>query len=164
MMELLTSYRSTVEIVDYASRAAERWPVAGLRRAKPVLRHGEEPDVRIVATEQERMRKVWEQLDAWKERGYSSGCIICRDRKMVRRLGKELGMRRLDPQSGSYTGGFVLAEASCVKGLEFDTVLLADAEAFADTEPDTRLLYVALTRALHTETVLALGELPAQLR
>ncbi|MBO7674227.1 MAG: ATP-binding domain-containing protein, partial [Atopobiaceae bacterium] len=57
--------------------------------------------------------------------------------------------------------GVVLMDLALAKGLEFDHVVVADAQA--DVYPDTplarRRLYTAVSRAMHRVTVLAQGEL-----
>ena len=72
----------------------------------------------------------------------------------------------LNAGDGEYTGGVVVAAATCVKGLEFDCVIMADAgeKCFADAPLDGRLLYVCLTRPLHELAVLYGGELTPLLR
>ena len=53
-----------------------------------------------------------------------------------------------------------------VKGLEFDAVVVWDADTshYGETPFEARLLYVALTRALHELYVCAVGELSGLLR
>ena len=43
--QLLTSYRSTIEIMNLALRVAQKRPVPGQEGARPVLRHGPEPEL-----------------------------------------------------------------------------------------------------------------------
>ena len=66
---------------------------------------------------------------------------------------------------GQFDGGVQVMDASVVKGLEFDCMLIADAEA--GTYPDERfyakLFYVLCTRPLHRLAFLSAGEPPAHL-
>ena len=162
--QLVTSYRSTVEIMEMAARVARSRPVPGVSEAKPVLRHGEIPRVEACPSDAERARRIGETIAAWKRDGLSTIAVISRTAKDLRllekRLPQELGARLLDPDSGSYEGGVLLAHASAVKGLEFDGVIVADASAsaFADRDLDARLLYVCMTRALHRLAVFHTGE------
>ena len=61
------------------------------------------------------------------------------------------GVRLVEQGDESFEGGVQVMDASMVKGLEFDCVLIADAED--ETYPDERfyakLFYVLCTRPLH---------------
>lgn len=58
-------------------------------------------------------------------------------------------------------GGVVLMELSLAKGLEFDHVVIADAQAevYPDTPLSRNRLYTALSRATHRVSVLSQGPL-----
>ena len=161
--ELVTSYRSTVEIMELAARVAKNRPVPGLSGARPVLRHGEEPTIVSCGTDAERCTRIAETIAAWREAGFSSIAVISRSqaelRALEKRLPASLGARLLDPDSPTYEGGVLLAHASAVKGLEFDGVIVSDASAAAypARDLDARLLYVCLTRALHRLAVFHIG-------
>ena len=53
---LETSYRNTVEIMTAAGQIAEKHPTAGQMKAKPVLRHGQKPVIRIFTKDRDRIR------------------------------------------------------------------------------------------------------------
>ncbi|MBW7457119.1 ATP-binding domain-containing protein, partial [Paenibacillus sepulcri] len=52
-----------------------------------------------------------------------------------------------------------IVPAYLAKGLEFDSVLIADADAASFGDNDAKLLYVACTRALHKLKLLHRGPL-----
>ena len=58
---------------------------------------------------------------------------------------------------------YAIAEA---KGLEFDAVILVgtDAQTYCDTELDGQLLYVGVTRALHSLDLMWVGQPSAHLK
>ena len=58
-----------------------------------------------------------------------------------------------------YQGGMVIVPSYLSKGLEFDAVLIAGGENYSDEELDIKLLYVAMTRALHKMDIYYTGEL-----
>ena len=60
-----------------------------------------------------------------------------------------------------FTQGVMALPIHLTKGLEFDAVILLNPtpEAYRETEGDAKLLYVAVTRALHELHVLYEGEL-----
>ena len=152
---LRTSYRSTVDIMLFASRVARRRPVPGQALARPVLRYGETPKVQGFETEKARNAFVAEAAAQFLREGFSTVAIIDRDAKrcaaLFKALPKSLQARLLHAGDTQYGGGLTVLPASLVKGLEFDCVILADAgeTAYPDTELDARLLYVCLTRPLH---------------
>ena len=57
--------------------------------------------------------------------------------------------------------GVVIVTLSMAKGLEFDHVVIADADArtYPDTPLARRRLYTAVSRAMHQVTLFAVGEL-----
>ncbi len=148
--ELITSYRNTIEIMGFASRVVKNMPVAGLRPAQPVLRHGEAP---LFAEGGE--KQLAETVAEWTDAGLRSIAVMARSRKRLEALSKKFGWTVLDPQADSYPAGVVLAPADAVKGLEFDGVVVLDADEknFPARPLDARLLYVCLTRALHKMAV-----------
>ncbi len=157
---LLTSYRSTVEIMDVALKVASRHPAPGQKGARPVLRHGKEPEFGLFTTESEQVARVCTIVSQWKSEGMASIAVVGRGASGIKRLKsfmpEALGAKLLDVESGTFEPGVLLATASAVKGFEFDAVLVLDAgeDQFPDDAQGARLLYVALTRALHRLAVL----------
>ena len=76
------------------------------------------------------------------------------------------GAKRLDVSASEYHTGVLVASAAAVKGLEFDGVIVAgaDADEYAARVEDAKLLYVALTRALHHLCVFYCGALTPLLK
>lgn len=155
MHHLVTSYRNTMEIMNTALRVADKRPVPGQQAAKPVLRHGPEPEFMQFASAKDQAEKIAQIIRKWKDEGMSTIAVIDRAdaqlKALMKKLPEELGARMLDVNGEEYAGGVTLAKAADVKGFEFDGVILADAseERFPDRELDARLLYVCLTRPLH---------------
>lgn len=154
--ELVTSYRNTIEIMDFAGRVAARFPFPCQKQAKPVLRHGLRPEVfRLPETHPEDAvaEKVRELLGA----GMKTVAVVhklpqdCEAlyRKLKGRLSAPLSLYR--DEDAEYRGGAMVLPAHMVKGLEFDAIVLADVgEAmWPDDALHCRLLYVCLTRPLH---------------
>jgi len=162
---LSTSYRSTVEIMAFAFRAMARHPVAGVVPGKPVLRHGEAPVFTRVAYEAERNAVVAEIVSSWKGEGFFSMAVIVKreaDAKGLHEaLVKELPEARLVTRGDDvFEGGVLVMGASLVKGLEFDCVLIADAEeaVYPDERFYAKLFYVLCTRPLHRLRLVGVGE------
>ncbi len=147
LRELITSYRSTVEIILLARRVWENCPSPVSTRIEPVLRHGDAPLVERVG---DVAARVLQQLERWKH--LPSVAVIAKTEADADALCRRLpGVRRLDVGESEYHTGVLVASAAAVKGLEFDGVIVADASAaqYAARVEDAKLLYVALTRALH---------------
>ncbi|MCL2545014.1 MAG: AAA family ATPase [Clostridia bacterium] len=162
--QLVTSYRNTVEIMEFATRVAARHPVRDQAQAKPVLRHGPEPEVRGFSARPVRDAFVREQIEAWRGEGFASIAVIGRDAAECRALHKMLpeawGARLALDEGSPFEPGLLVIPAALVKGLEFDAVLMADVGAarWADDALEARLLYVCLTRPLHRLACCYVGE------
>ncbi len=165
MHHLVTSYRNTIEIMNTALRVARKRPVPNQQEAKPVLRHGPEPEFIPFTSAKNQVEQIASIIRAWQEEGMKSITVIDRTdaqlKALLKKLPADLNATLLDVNQTEYAGGVTLARAADVKGFEFDGVILADASAgrFPDRELDARLLYVCLTRPLHRLSCLYGGEL-----
>ncbi|MBE5803907.1 MAG: hypothetical protein E7316_05285 [Clostridiales bacterium] len=165
LLQLVTSYRNTVEIMRLASRVAARHPVPGQQTARPVLRYGEEPAVSVFSTDKERYAALRQQVRAWQDEGYHTIALIEKTRSGAEHLYKllkdDLPVRLMKEDDTDYHGGVLILPAAMVKGLEFDCVAVCNASGneFGNDPFLCRMLYVMLTRPLHRLRVLATGEI-----
>ena len=74
-IQLTQSYRSTVEIIDFAKEALESQNL-NLKNAKPVLRHGNKPKVIRCKNDKESIIKIIDVINEIKNNGKSSIAII----------------------------------------------------------------------------------------
>ena len=162
---LSTAYRSTVEIMETAFAVMARHPVQGAGEAKPVLRHGPAPLHLPVKNEKARPEAIAQQVKEWQAEGFGNMALIVKTEKAAKALHKALAgllpeARLVLSGDISFEGGVQVMDASLVKGLEFDCVLIADAED--QTYPDERfyakLFYVLCTRPLHRLAFVYAGE------
>lgn len=159
-IRLVKSYRSTREIVDFASRV-----LPGGEPIEPFSRSGEAPRVLRAADETELSRLVAEAAIARRDGGASSVAIICKTERETRRAHASLkpllpGLARITKETLHYEAGVMILPAYLAKGLEFDAVILYDAgEAVYAEAKERKLFYTACTRALHHLDVFYLGEL-----
>lgn len=153
VVRLMTSYRSTCEITELASRVL---PVAGL---VPVQRHGGLPRFVRCGDTAGVLAAVEEAVARWEASEHRTLGIIAKSDFLAARYAELLGRRRpvtlLTDETAVYPGGIVVASVRLAKGLEFDEAVLLDADGrqYA-SEADRNLLYVAVTRAMHALTVL----------
>ncbi|MTH53028.1 AAA family ATPase [Bacillus mangrovi] len=152
---LSKSYRSTMEIIEFANSILLSAFVPPAP-AVPVFRSGEPAEaVHVPASEKEPYILKWVEKERSKKT--ESLAIICRTEsdaeKLWTGLKSQIGSLSLvrDGQRG-YSGGVTIIPVYLAKGLEFDAVLIvdADAENYQLNQADAKLLYVGCTRALHT--------------
>ena len=152
---LVTSYRSTVEIMNTALRVALKRPVPNQSEVRPVLRHGPTPEFIAFSRPAEQAAAIEALIRAWRKDTARTIAVIDRTdaqlKALMKALPADLNARILDVNGEEYEGGVLLARAGDVKGFEFDGVIIANASQtrFPDSELDARLLYVCLTRPLH---------------
>lgn len=150
--QLDVSYRSTMEIIEFANAVVARFP--GFLQAKPVFRSGRPVKVEAVRSEERLSRAVRAVQEMQKEA--HTVAVICRRTLDVAAFHEALtaaGVEayRIEGDESHYQGGVSVLPVYLAKGLEFDAVLLVDTDhtSYDETPFSGRLLYVACTRALH---------------
>jgi len=92
--------------------------------------------------------------------------VVATDLTLLDRVGARLaadGITARPLTQDGPAGVVALVPATLAKGLEFDAVVLLEPAAVAQDAYGLRLLYVALTRAVSSLTVLHRRDLPAEL-
>jgi DNA helicase-2/ATP-dependent DNA helicase PcrA len=152
----MTSYRSSPEITDLFTAFLEE---KDRIRTTSVQRPGTRPLIRTLKGRDAYLKAVREALDEARE---SEGltCMIAGSRRRLEKLVSLLGedappVIRQDmslPERGP-----VLMELPLVKGLEFDAVIIPDAdpEEYPESTIGKHRLYTAVSRATRRVTVLA---------
>ncbi len=144
-IELLKTYRSSPEIIEYTNKILNLHHVNAIRRDnhKPIVfrRHLED---------------LKEQLlkDVKTLRGeYASVAIITKDdleaEKIYSLIKDDVDVSYVTLQTKNFSKGFVLLPAYLAKGLEFDSVILYNDRDNSYKRNERNLLYVACTRAQH---------------
>lgn len=156
---LTTSYRSSPEITElFASLLDEdvAMNLSSVQRAGTPPEKLVRPDTRSYLAELER-------LIGGSDTDGGPIALIVQRRETVRWLKKQLGnrVRVLEPADTLPASGVVLLTLAMAKGLEFDHVIIADADGrdYPDTPLARRRLYTAISRATHRITLLAQGAL-----
>lgn len=146
---LAKSYRNTVEISEYAGHVLEKASF-GRYKIQPVIRHGR--NVEFYQTK-ETAQKTMEVIEQVQERGYDTVAVICRTSEEAHEAQKQLQslMGKEGEEEQEFRKGVMVLPIELTKGLEFDAVILWNPEetSYREQEGDAKLLYVAITRALH---------------
>lgn len=183
---LAKSYRNTIEISQLAGKILDAASF-GRYKIQPVIRHGAPVSFHEIP-ENSMASKAADLICQIRSRGYNTIAVICRDQEEAARAEGQLKQYpglfpEESPQSsqaadspeekagtpdsgssshGSFTSGVMVLPIHLTKGLEFDSVLLwnPDQKAYSpDRAGDSKLLYVAVTRALHELHILYHGQL-----
>ncbi|WP_010664129.1 HelD family protein [Marinilabilia salmonicolor] len=148
-MLLNKSYRSTSEIARFAQKIR---PDSDL---EVVERHGEAPSVECFKTRRAQTDRIKAVIDKFEQSDYHSLGIVCKTQKQAARIYKSLEdsydrILLLTAETGAFGQGVVVTSSHMAKGLEFDQVIIPDADADNyNNEVDRGLLYIACTRAMH---------------
>jgi len=159
-ISLKQSYRSTVEIIDFANRVLKKQNLS-IEPSMPVLRHGEYPTVIKYEDNKDFGSKIDEIVEKMQKENKKSIAIICKTEAQCKKL------KDILKKSSSHTWDLVkdtdntfnidklIIPANMTKGLEFDVSIIYDLDEqnYKVNKLDSKLLYVALTRALHYEYV-----------
>lgn len=155
---LSQSYRSTVEIIDFANRVLVKQNL-NISPATPVLRHGEKP--RIVNVEYDEVEKIDGIIKEVLDKGKSTVALICKTHGECMEIYNKLressiyAWSLIDENENSIREDYLIIPSYMTKGLEFDATIIynCDDDNYKDCDLDKKLLYVALTRALHLQYV-----------
>lgn len=149
------SYRTTIEIMNEANKVLENVKEdLNIRLAVPVARHGDKVSYIKTKDFEEKIEKIKERIDEVKQKGYKNIAIIARDSNLCEKIyeklkGKIESLELISEKQEKYEGGITILPSYYSKGLEFDSVMIADFDQYDESILDRELLYVAFTRAMH---------------
>ena len=152
-IKLKKSYRTSIEIMNEANKISKE---IGLDEALPVIRSAG-PVIKSKVNKLDKENYIVNQVKKYKEAGFKSIAIIYKNQKELVNMNKKLKENSIESEiiykdQEKYEGGICLLTSYLSKGLEFDVVIIADAEDEIykyDNRLDMKLLYVSMTRALH---------------
>ena len=143
------SFRCTNEILNFSLKFIEK-----SSQIKSFNRNGDSPKVYIADNSEIFIDEIVKEINLCQEKGFQSICLICKTEKnstyLFNKIKHKLDIQLIKNGSASDLQGVFILPVYMSKGLEFDTVLICDADSqnYHD-EDDKNLLYVACTRALH---------------
>lgn len=159
VMKLCKSYRSTFEITDFAQRIRKN------EELEPVARHGEKPQILKFKDEAEEIAAIAGLISTFKKSEFKSLGIVCKTELQAESIGGKLSLYTdevcfLSSRSAAFVQGIVITSAHMAKGLEFDEVIIPQADdKNYHSEIDRSMLYVAATRAMHRLTLTYCGKM-----
>ena len=148
-MKLCKSYRSTFEITGFAQKIRTNTEL------EPVARHGEGPLILNFDDEEEEVSAIAGLISAFRKSACKSIGIICKTEGQAEEMAGKLksyadDISFLSCRSSAFVQGVVVTSAHMAKGLEFDEVIVPQADhKNYRSEIDRSMLYVAVTRAMH---------------
>jgi len=161
--ELQKCYRTTVEIINYANKIFKDSFPKSYKLPEAVLRHGD--DVKIVEEERNiqdlgviQIRKLVDLIKQDFEKGGLTIALLARNKNhavdlydIFKNYEEEIGREVTSYSENNFQNGLLILPIENAKGLEFDSIILADVNSHFYNEDilSNKLLYVALTRALH---------------
>ncbi len=149
---LSKSYRTTIEIIDFAVKTLEKFFPKEYELPEAVLRHGEVPKVIKYGKLDELESILREDIEV-----SNTIAIVCTDENhaidvynSLKEL-KSISHAVISFKEDDFKNGILVLPITKAKGLEFDSVYIMDVDTeHYDTSPmSIRRYYVASTRALH---------------
>ena len=149
LIVLNKSFRCTNEILNFSLKFIEQSP-----QIKSFNRKGDSPEVFIADNSEVFIDKIVEEVKSCQEKGLQSIGLICKTENnsicLYNKIKHKLDIQIIRNGSAAELQGVFIIPVYMSKGLEFDAVLICDADNqnYYDDD-DKNLLYVACTRALH---------------
>ncbi|MBP7175888.1 MAG: AAA family ATPase [Thermoclostridium sp.] len=166
ILMLEKSYRTTVEIMEAANRVIDHLHQDSIPKGQPVIRHGEPAKILKQKNTRETVEKIKHILHTEIGQQFKSAAVICKTleecQKVYDAVRKDIqDIHMITGKEDEYKSGVVIVPSYLSKGLEFDIVILSNANSahYQEDELDIKLLYVSMTRPLHKLFILYEGEL-----
>jgi DNA helicase II / ATP-dependent DNA helicase PcrA len=155
--ELHRCYRTTIEIINFTNEIFKKYFTKEFKLPEAVLRHGEEVEF-VECENPEGLENLIKIINKEFDKDISNLAVICKDiahaNTMFARLKEKQSQIRRNVMShneNNYESGLLVLPVEKAKGLEFDTVIIAEMtdKHYKVNELDIKLLNVGMTRALH---------------
>lgn len=152
-LRLEKSYRTSIEIMNEANKISQAME---LGKAIPVIRNAG-PTIKSKVDKNKQQDYIVSRVKEYLDIGFKSIAVVYKNQKNMINLNKKFKENNIESEiiykdQEKYNGGVCIVTSYLSKGLEFDVVIVADAEDAnydSNNKLDMKLLYVAMTRALH---------------
>ena len=155
---LSKTYRTTKEIMSLANRVILKLPEyerENIVLGEPVIDTKDCVSFCNYKTKEEIINQINIKIDKYIKDKYKSIAIIGKDKKECEYIYKELLKQRKDvnliqSKDSDYKAGISIVPSYLAKGLEFDCVMIfnANEENYKENSLDIKILYVIITRAM----------------
>lgn len=153
------SFRCTKEILNFSSNFLEKsFEIESFNRG------GDKPEVYRADDQESLNDMIISEVKLCLERGFKSIGLICKTEKssmyLYDNIKDDIDVKLIESDTSVDLNGVSIIPVYMSKGIEFDAVLVCDADTDNyNSEDDKKLLYIACTRALHRLNLFYKGEL-----
>lgn len=169
-LTLKKTYRTTEEIMNAANHVISHMiEKLNCPLGEPVMKNGAPVEIKKFDTEKDMVNQIVSRLIEFEKKNFKNIAIICKTvedcEKMRHAIGRD-DIHIISDKDSEYNGGISVVPSYLSKGLEFDAVIITNADTFNYTksEVDTKLLYVCITRAMNTLDIYHVNELTELLK
>ena len=169
-LTLKKTYRTTEEIMNAANHVISHMiEKLNCPLGEPVMKNGAPVTIKKFDTEKDMVKQIVSRLTEFENKNFKNIAIICKTvedcEKMKQAIGRD-DVHIISDKDSEYNGGISVVPSYLSKGLEFDAVIITNADTFNYTksEVDTKLLYVCITRAMNTLDIYHVDELTELLK
>lgn len=158
VVQLTKSYRSTKQITNFT-----RHLLTHGEQIEPFDRNGDKPTVVTTNDQKGAVSAIAQAIDAAKQKD-DAVAVIARNLDECEQLHQDLQSRGQDntiirTENQRLVKGTIVVPSYLAKGLEFDAVIVADADAkHYRHDSDRQLLYTVCSRAMHSLTLVSPGQ------
>lgn len=162
VIRLTRSYRSTTDIMELAKKARY------IPDLETIDRSGKKPSFVKCENSASIIEYLQQAFDDFFQNNFKTLGVIHKSDEIARRyhevLSKNNEVHLITQDSTSFLNGISIASTRMAKGLEFDQVIILDADySHYKNDYERNLLYVAITRAMHALTLVYRNNPPAYL-
>jgi len=171
---LSKTYRTTKEIMSLANKVILKLPEyerENIVLGEPIIDIPHCISINKCDSIEDIIKNVNKKIQQYLDEKYKSIAIIGKDKKECEYIYKELSKVRknitlIKSKDSSYEAGINIIPSYLAKGLEFDCVLIFDAnkENYEENSLDIKILYVVITRAMSKLDIFHTGELTKLLK
>lgn len=158
------SFRCTSEILEYSKKFLDE-----KLKMNSFSRSGDLPSVYEAKSTVCLDRMITDEIGDCMDKNYQSIALICKTEEdsllLYKRLKDKIDIHLIKNEGKTDLNGIFVIPVYLSKGLEFDAVLVCNADnAHYSTADDKRLLYISCTRALHRLSLFYTGEVSPLLK
>lgn len=168
------TYRTTKEIMEVANNVINKLPEFEkeyIVLGEPVINRKNSVNIKKNKNIDELISSINNRINEYLQNDYKSIAIIGKDMNECEEIEKKLRKTRKDiklikGKDSEYNSGISVIPSYLAKGLEFDCVIISNAneEKYTYSSLDIKLLYVTITRAMSKLDIFYTGEITGLLK